>query len=169
MAGSKGAFRCNDKHMLPICNIVVKILNIVMSYTCLTGLSVEQQDTEFTMSTGYNSVIFPSFMVVSKKHYVGMLRDQSLYTKGMNYVRRTSISQVEAIANLQDIFESWCLTNHWPSCPRIPHCQAIQACHPMNLQGCVCWHHLPPIARGCQFLLGVLLPCQLPLQCHPPP
>ncbi len=54
VAGNKSAFECNDKHLLPICNILVKILNIVMSYTCLTGLSVEQQNTEFTMSTGYN-------------------------------------------------------------------------------------------------------------------
>ena len=90
MGGNKNAFACNNKHMLPICNIVVKVLNIVMSYTCLTaGLSVKQQQTEFTMSTGHNSVIFPSFMVVSKKHYMGMLRDESLYTKGMNYIRRS--------------------------------------------------------------------------------
>ncbi len=87
VAGNKNAFACNDKHLLPICNIVGKVLNIVMSYTCLTDLSVEQQQTEFTMSTGHNSVIFSSFMVVSKKHYVGMLRDQSLYTKGINYIR----------------------------------------------------------------------------------
>ncbi len=87
VAGNKNTFACNDKHLLPLCNIVVKVLNIVMSYTCLTGLSVEQQQTEFTMSTGHNSVIFPSFMVVSKKPYVVMLRNQSLYTKGMSYIR----------------------------------------------------------------------------------
>jgi hypothetical protein len=34
VAGNKNAFACNDKHLLPICNIVVMVLNIVMSYTC---------------------------------------------------------------------------------------------------------------------------------------
>ncbi len=89
VAGNKNEFACNDKHLLPIGNIVVRVLNIVMSYTCLTGLSAEQQQTEFIMSTGHNSVIFPSFLVVSKKHYVGMLKDQSLYTKGMTYIHRS--------------------------------------------------------------------------------
>ena len=98
VAGSKDAFICTDRHVLPICNIVVKVLNTIMSYTCLTGLSVEQQRTEFTMSTGQNSAIFPSFMVVSNKHYVGMLRDQSLYTKGMSYIRRSG-STLSSIAS----------------------------------------------------------------------
>jgi hypothetical protein len=58
---------------------------------------------------------------------------------------------------------------HRPSCPCVPQCKIIQACHPMNLQGCVCHCRLSPVAHSCRFPLGVLLPCQLPLHCHHPP
>ena len=53
------------------------------------GLSVEQQETDSATPSSYRSVIFPSFMITSKKHYVGMKRDGELYTKGMNYIRKS--------------------------------------------------------------------------------
>jgi len=89
ISGNEHAFVCSDKHLLPISNIVVKVLNKVMSYTCFGHLCVEQQVTESTAPRNYKSVVFPSFMVTSKKHYVGMKRDGELYTKGMNYIRRS--------------------------------------------------------------------------------
>ena len=50
-------------------------------------LSVTQQETGSLIPMKYKSVVFPSFIVTSKKHYVGMKRDGELYTKGMNYIR----------------------------------------------------------------------------------
>jgi len=89
ISGNRSAIPCNDAHLNPICNIVAKILNNIMSYTCFVGLSVEQQETDSVTPSSYRSVIFPSFMITSKKHYVGMRRDGELYTKGMNYIRKS--------------------------------------------------------------------------------
>jgi DNA polymerase elongation subunit (family B) len=60
-----------------------------MSYTCFVELSVTQQETGSLIPIKYKSVVFPSFIVTSKKHYVGMRRDEELYTKGMIYIRRS--------------------------------------------------------------------------------
>lgn len=97
ICGNVRSLGCTDPHLLPISNIVVKILNKIMSYTCLTRLSVEQQETDSTMPVEYKSLVFPSFMITSKKHYVGMRRDGQLYTKGMNYIRRSG-SMLSSVA-----------------------------------------------------------------------
>ena len=89
LSGNKGAIKCNDPHLVPISNVVVKVLNNIMSYTCFTRLSVEQQETQSTVPRDYKSLIFPAFIISSKKHYVGMKRDGELYTKGMNYIRKS--------------------------------------------------------------------------------
>jgi hypothetical protein len=59
VAGNKNAFACNDKHLLPICNIVVKVLNIVMSYTCLTVTSC--------VNCSYRTVLF-AMRVIQRSH-----------------------------------------------------------------------------------------------------
>ena len=97
ISGNTAALPSSDVHLAPICGIVVKVLNRIMSYTCFVGLSVEQQETNSTTPSAYKSVVFPSFMVTSKKHYVGMRRDGELYTKGMNYIRKSG-SRLSSIA-----------------------------------------------------------------------
>ena len=89
ISGNENAIPSSDVYSVPACNVVLKVLNTVMSFTCFTGLVVEQQETKSTIPLNYKSTVFPSFMVVSKKHYVGLRRDGELYTKGMNYIRRS--------------------------------------------------------------------------------
>lgn len=113
ISGNERAFVCSDKHLLPISNVVVKVLNKIMSYTCFGHLRVEQQETESTAPRNYKSIVFPSFMITSKKHYVDMKRDGELYTKGMNYIRRSgckmlNFSFIPGNANPADV-----LSKHW--------------------------------------------------------
>ncbi len=89
VSGNNNVIATNNLHLLAVCNIVVKVVNNVMSYTCFRDLRIEQQETSCTTPKGCKSVIFPSFIVSSKKHYVGILRNGELYTKGMNYIRRS--------------------------------------------------------------------------------
>ena len=89
ISGNRSAIPSSDVHSNPVCNVVTKVLNKIMSYTCFTGLSVEQQEINSVKSSTNRSFIFPSFMIASKKHYVGMICDGTLYTKGMNYIRKS--------------------------------------------------------------------------------
>lgn len=97
ISGNSVALPSADIQLTPACNIVVNIMNDIMSDTCFTGLSVEQQGTTSSIPSNYRSVVFPSFMIASKKHYVGILRDGELYTKGMNDIRRSG-STLSSIA-----------------------------------------------------------------------
>ena len=50
---------------------------------------MEQHASGSSVPANYKSLIFPSFMVTSKKHYIGMLKNESLYTNKLNYVRKS--------------------------------------------------------------------------------
>ena len=89
ISGNKGAIPFSDVHSIPTCGVVVKMSNNIMSHTCFTGLSVEQQEIDSTVLSNHRSFVFPSFMNTSKKHYVAMKSDGTLHTKGMNYIRKS--------------------------------------------------------------------------------
>ena len=89
LSGSKGALAIADANNKYMYGMVPKIVNHIMSYTCLTQLKVEHQETGASTSTGIMSNVYESFVLLSKKHYTSRLFNGGMHDKGISYVRRT--------------------------------------------------------------------------------
>ena len=89
LSGSKGALVIADDNNQYMYGIIPKIVNYIMSYTCLTQLKVEHQETGASTSTGIMSNVYQSFVLLSKKHYTSRLFNDEMHDKGISYVRRT--------------------------------------------------------------------------------
>ena len=66
-----------------------KIINLIMSYTCMQHLKIEHQDNESNIASGLKNSVYRRFIVFGKKHYVGGCYDGSTEDKGVSYVRRS--------------------------------------------------------------------------------
>jgi DNA polymerase elongation subunit (family B) len=75
---------------------ITRIVNHVMSYTCVSGLKVESQETGCTTSHGTDSYVFDKMMILASKHYIAKDMNGNSYSKGVSYVRRTG-------AKIQDV------------------------------------------------------------------
>eukprot|EP00978_Attheya_sp_CCMP212_P039095 scaffold200228_cov58-Attheya_sp.AAC.1 len=89
LSGSKGALAIADANNQYMYGIIPTIVNHIMSYTCLTQLKVEHQETGASTSTGIMSNVYESFVLLSKKHYTSRLFNGEMHDKGISYVRRT--------------------------------------------------------------------------------
>lgn len=89
LAASPGSERLYSSHMTTVRGLVPKIVNRIMSYTCLTDLKVERQDTGVKIGDGISSSVYKSFVLLTKKHYSAALRDDTHITKGISFVRRS--------------------------------------------------------------------------------
>ena len=72
-----------------MCNIMPRIIKLIMSYTCMQHLKIEHQDNGSNLVSGINSSIYRRFIVFRKKHYAGRCYDGSTEDKGVSYVRRS--------------------------------------------------------------------------------
>ena len=64
-----------------------RIINPIMSYTCMQHLKIEHQDNVSKLASGINSSVYRWFIVFGKKHYVGGCYDGSTEDKGVSYAR----------------------------------------------------------------------------------
>jgi DNA polymerase elongation subunit (family B) len=67
------------------------VINSVVAFTCFTTLQMEQQVAIKGKRAQACSYVFPSFIVISKKHYGGFKANNDVYTKSLLYVHRTGI------------------------------------------------------------------------------
>ena len=89
LAGSPGSDALCNQHMHNIRGLVPRIVNRVMSFTCLVDLKIETQDTKVTVDGSIKSRVYKSFVLLAKKHYSAALHDGTHMTKGIAYVRRS--------------------------------------------------------------------------------
>ena len=66
-----------------------RIINLIMSYTCMQHLKIEHQDNGSNLDSVINSSVYRRFMVFGRKHYVGGCYDGSTEDKGVSYVMRS--------------------------------------------------------------------------------
>ena len=70
-----------------MCNIMPRIINLIMSYTCMQHLKIEHQDNGSKLASGINSSVYRQFIIFGKNHYVGGCYYGSTEDKGVSYVR----------------------------------------------------------------------------------
>jgi hypothetical protein len=78
-------------------NCVPRIINKIMSYTCVSGIKIEHQETGYKTNQGLDTFVFNRMIVLASKHYVARDASGKLYSKGVSYVRRTG-SMVQNVA-----------------------------------------------------------------------
>ena len=66
-----------------------RIINLIMSYTCMQHLKIEHQDNGSNIASGLKNSVYRRFIVFGKKHYVGGCYDVSTDEKGVLYFRRS--------------------------------------------------------------------------------
>ena len=108
IAGSSGTSDMFGSEMRYMNGLIPKIVNEVMSYTCLTRLRVEHQETGVALDSHIQSNVYMSFCLLARKHYIAKLYDLSVTSKGVSYVRRTGsvLGNVANIAFLKILIES---------------------------------------------------------------
>mmetsp|Transcript_2713 Transcript_2713/g.7222 ORF Transcript_2713/g.7222 Transcript_2713/m.7222 type:complete len:926 (+) Transcript_2713:17548-20325(+) len=79
----------NHLHNSWLRGIIPKIVNIIMSYTCVCDLVIEHQETGAKLRFDIESCVFKRFLIMQKKHYIGLVDTDSTYSKGVSYVRRS--------------------------------------------------------------------------------
>jgi hypothetical protein len=97
-----------ELQMLYMNGLIPRIVNKVMSYTCLPQLKVEHQETGVSLDSQIQSSVYMSFCLLARKHYCAKLCDGSLTSKGVSYVRRTGsvLANVAIIAFMRILMRS---------------------------------------------------------------
>ena len=68
ISGSSGCENTFPMKFYYMCNIMPRIINIIMSYTCMQHLKTEHQDNGSKLASGINSILYRRFIVFRKKH-----------------------------------------------------------------------------------------------------
>ena len=89
ISGSSGCENKFPKKFYFMCNIMPRIINPIMSYTCMQHLKIEHQDNGSKLASGINSSVYRRLVVFRNKHYVGGFYDGSTEYKGVSYVSRS--------------------------------------------------------------------------------
>ena len=89
ISGSSGCENTFPKKLYYMCSIMLRIINLIVSYTCMQHLKIEHQDNVSKLASGINRSVYRWFIVFGKKHYVGGCYDGSTEEKGVSYVRRS--------------------------------------------------------------------------------
>ena len=91
-----------------MCNIMPRIIKLIMSYTCMQHLKIEHQDNGSKLASGINSSVYRRFIVFGKNHYVGGFYYGSTEDKVVSYVRGSGsklkdyclINFIESVINM---------------------------------------------------------------------
>ena len=71
-------------------NCIRRIINHIISYTCLGSLKIEHQPTGFVSKGEFEqTLIFDKILVLASKHYIAKRITGYLYSKGISYFKRT--------------------------------------------------------------------------------
>ena len=89
ISGSSGCENTFPRKFYYMCNIMSRIINLIMSYTCMQHLKIEHQDNGSNIASGLKNSVYRRFIVFGKKHYVGGCYDVSTDEKGVLYFRRS--------------------------------------------------------------------------------
>ena len=89
ISGSPGCDNTLPKKFYYMCNIMPRIINLIISYTCIQHLKIEHHGNESRLASGNKGCVYRWFIVFGKKQYVGGCYDGSTEDKGVSYVSRS--------------------------------------------------------------------------------
>ena len=89
LCDSKGLNMAYNSSLGHLRGLVPKLINKILSYTCVNKLLIEHESTGHVTEQGIHSSVRKRFLILKKKNYVSMLQDYSIKSKGVSYVRRT--------------------------------------------------------------------------------
>lgn len=104
LSGAKGSISMLDHRCMYAYGLIPKLVNRVLSYSCLSQLCTEHQPTGACSDEGIENCVLRRFMIMQKKHYIALKTDGTKLSKGVSYVRRSGCElKDEAMRRFSDI------------------------------------------------------------------
>lgn len=77
ISDSSGCSILCPKSCDPLRGRAMRIVNTIMSFTCVTQLKVEHNNTKCILDCGITSSVYKRLLIMQKKHYIALLNDGS--------------------------------------------------------------------------------------------